>query len=118
MGWLAQDKLAEMLSPLTQSCLGETPMTDSEWETCNDPMLMLGFVRGKISDRKLLLFAAACFRRLLRFVPDERQLRGIELLEQMAEGTATPAAKREVTSSARHALPPANYIVGEAPADV
>ncbi len=92
-------------------------MTETEWETCNDPMPMLEFVRSNSSDRKLLLFAAACFRRLRRFVPDERQLRGIELLEQMAEGIATPAAKREVTSGARHALPPANYVVGEAPAD-
>jgi hypothetical protein len=95
-------------------------MTEAEWATwatSTDPMPMLEFLRGKVSDRKLLLFAAACFRRLRRLIPDERQIRGIELLEQMAKGTAMPAAKRAVTSGAHHALPPANYVVGEAPAD-
>jgi hypothetical protein len=64
-------------------------MTEQEWLTCADPKPMLEFLQGKASDRKLRLFAAACFRNLGYLLPDSRQHRGIELLDQMAEGTAT-----------------------------
>ena len=47
-------------------------MAESEWLTCTDPTPMLAFLRGRASDRKLRLFAAACFGRP-DLLPDARQ---------------------------------------------
>jgi len=41
-------------------------MTEQEWLAGTDPKPMLEFLRGKASERKLRLFAAASFKRLNR----------------------------------------------------
>jgi len=35
-------------------------MTEQEWLTSSEPWLMLSFLKGKASNRKLRLFACAC----------------------------------------------------------
>jgi hypothetical protein len=49
-------------------------MTESDWDTCADPMAMLTFLvrTGGVSDRKYRLFACACCRRVWDRFPDER----------------------------------------------
>lgn len=37
-------------------------MTEAEWLACTDPSRMLGFLRGRASDRQLRLFVVAGFR--------------------------------------------------------
>ncbi|MCI0463714.1 MAG: hypothetical protein L0Z62_42810 [Gemmataceae bacterium] len=39
-------------------------MTEAEWFVCCDPRLMLAFLEGKASERKLRLFVCACLRRI------------------------------------------------------
>ena len=45
-------------------------MTEAEWLECDDPQRMLAFLRGRAGDRKLRLFAVACFTRLAALLPE------------------------------------------------
>jgi hypothetical protein len=85
-------------------------MTEAEWLACEEPRTLWEFVCGKASDRKLRLFSAASFKRLLRALPDPRQQRGVEILEQMAEGTVTANKRRETVTDVRHAIPPDDWV--------
>ena len=66
-------------------------MTEAEWLTCDDPRPMLAFLRDKISDRKLRLFALGCLRPNVHLWPEDGWLSSdIDLTEQFLDG-------REVT---------------------
>jgi hypothetical protein len=61
-------------------------MTESDWLACTYPSLMLGFLKGRASDRKLRLFASACQRRIWRFLEAESTgRRMIQALERIAD---------------------------------
>jgi hypothetical protein len=61
-------------------------MTEDEWLTCDSPRKLLGFLRGKASERKLRLFAVACCRRRWEAMTDERSRRVVEMAERFVEG--------------------------------
>jgi hypothetical protein len=61
-------------------------MTEAEWLACEDPGPMLDFLRGKVSDRKLRLFACACCRKLFHPFQGERHRRAVALAEEFAGG--------------------------------
>src|SRR5262249_50592744 len=63
-------------------------VTQAEWDGCADPQPMLDFLRGKASDRKLRLFAAACCRQVWHLLTDERSRRGVEVAERHSDGLA------------------------------
>jgi hypothetical protein len=66
----------------------EVAMTESEWLTCKDPGPMLEFLRGKVSDRKLRLFACACCRRVWHLLDDPAARQTVELTERVADRAA------------------------------
>lgn len=89
----------------------ETGMTEEKWLACNDPRPMLDVLRGRVSDRKLRLFAIACFRRDWTLYTDERSRESIVVGERYADGKATATelktshdaamqAAREITDAA------------------
>jgi hypothetical protein len=66
-------------------------MTEAEWLACADPAPMLGFLRGKASERELRLFAVACCRRLGPLLQDARITSALDVAERHADGAATQA---------------------------
>jgi hypothetical protein len=68
--------------------------TEADWVECVDPDSMLEFLRGKVSDRKLRLFACACVRNYLRFMAFPHSdtgnlMQSLELSERYADGLTT-----------------------------
>src|SRR5438445_8421152 len=61
-------------------------MTEQEWLACDHPSAPLAFVARQAGDRKVRLFASACCRRVWHLLHDERSRKGIEMLEQIADG--------------------------------
>lgn len=66
-------------------------MTEAEWNAYTNPQKLLAFLRGKVSDRKLRLFAVACCRQIWDRVTDERSRTSVTVAELFADGLATPA---------------------------
>jgi hypothetical protein len=61
-------------------------MTEAEWLACADPGKMLEVVRGRLSARKLRLFACACCRRIWELLEKPLSRKAVELAEKHAEG--------------------------------
>jgi hypothetical protein len=73
---------------------------ESAWQSSGDAAWMLLHLRGKLSERKLRLFACACCRRLPLLIDDERNVRAVEAAERYADGLVP---KREMKKARKAA---------------
>lgn len=83
-------------------------MTESEWLTCADPVAMLASTAGKLSARKVRLFACACCRHFMPLSTGEQYEQAIETAEQFADARTSKAAMKRARQSVRairHNLP-------------
>jgi hypothetical protein len=75
-------------------------MTEAQWQSCSDPEMMLEYLRGRVGDRKLRLFACACCRHLLTEVAvnpwDEA---AVDVAERFADGEASNEELESAASS-------------------
>jgi hypothetical protein len=60
-------------------------MNEAEWLECGNPEPMLQFLRGKVSSRKLRLFAVGCCRRIWRLLKDDRSRAAVAASESFAD---------------------------------
>jgi hypothetical protein len=93
-------------------------MTQSQWFSSTDPHEMLKFLKemrprgllswmglrkGKVSARKLQLFACACCRRIWPLLADERSRKAVEITELYADGLVNKSAFHQAVEAARAA---------------
>lgn len=83
-------------------------MTESEWRKCGKPELLLQFSHGKLTDRRLRLFAVACCRLIWHQLPDANCRQAVEVTEHFEDGLASPkemsAAHKAVRVPKRSAM--------------
>ena len=79
-------------------------MTESEWLACNDPERMLDFLRGRVGDRKLRLFACACCRHYAQFGDDAELREAVALAERHADGMLSQAEYPRYNTFQHHSL--------------
>jgi hypothetical protein len=86
-------------------------MTESDWWACQEPWVMLAFLRGsgKLSERKARLFAVACVRRVWNLLTEEASRMAIEVAQRHADGQATDDELAEAHLAAWDAVKDADH---------
>src|SRR5690348_5904214 len=67
-------------------------MTEAEWMSATDPKPMLDSLGGQASERKLRLFAVACFRPFSHLCTDVRSQHAFKTAEEYADGVVKLSA--------------------------
>jgi hypothetical protein len=77
-------------------------MTEEEWLAVSRPVKLLGSIRDRWTDRKLRLFACACFRRVWDLLPDPANRDLVAAVEDRPDGTrADPVLWAAIEASSR-----------------
>ena len=69
-------------------------MTEAEWDTGEDPTLLVDALRNRASERKLRLFGVLCCRQAWDFVADPPPRRVLDAAEVHADGTLCEDERR------------------------
>ncbi|MBI1915699.1 MAG: hypothetical protein HYS12_13350 [Planctomycetes bacterium] len=80
-------------------------MDEQDWLTCTDSTPMLHFLQGKISDRKLRLFAVSCYRLIWHWITDAPSRRAVDVADRFADRLAS---RRELADA--HATAYTTYL--------
>ena len=75
-------------------------MTEKQWVACRDPETMLQFLKGRASDRKLRLFAAACCWERGKLLDEEPNRRCLAVFVRFADGEVTRRRARAAHKAA------------------
>src|SRR5262249_31547055 len=86
-------------------------MSEQEWLHCIDPQRMLEFLRGKVSDRKLRLFACACCRQWWNMLKNQGRL-VVNVAERYADGEAEEEERHCATVAATRSWREQGTILG------
>lgn len=78
-------------------------MNEVDWLASTSPIPMLEFLRGKVSERKLRLFACACCRRFWHLIADERSRAAVETAEICFDQQSNYASLSTVREQAHRA---------------
>ena len=78
-------------------------MTEQEWLCSASSVIMVQFLREKVSDRKFRLIACACCRRVWSLLRKASR-RAVELGEELADGAASESSREKVARAAWEAV--------------
>jgi len=67
-------------------------MTEAEWLASTNPQSMLECLETRANDRKLRLYAVACWYRLWHLIPDQNDRQAIKTSEDYADGRTSKDA--------------------------
>src|SRR4051812_11779040 len=76
-------------------------MTEAEWLACANPSVLLTHAVGRVSERKLRLFGAACCRLVGGRVTDGPFVQTVEAIERYADTRKSKAALRKGRQAVR-----------------
>src|SRR5260370_31214534 len=86
-------------------------MTEQQWLTCPEPDLMLTYLRPRMPERKLLLFACACCWRLQPLLDHESQ-QLLSVVERSADIRPSAAEINAVRDDAMGSADALSYRMG------
>ncbi len=75
-------------------------VTEAEWLACENPASVLEYLRERVADRKLRLFACGCCRAIWHLIDDGHCRQAVEIAERFADGQST---QRQVAAAYRRA---------------